>query len=350
MKNTILIHGREVGAGQPAYIIAEMSGNHNQSYEKAVEIIYAMKDAGADAVKIQTYTADTITLKSDRPEFQIGGGTLWDGKTLHDLYSEAFTPWEWQPKLQKVAENLGMDFFSTPFDPTAVVFLEKMNIPVYKIASFEVTDIPLIKQIAATKKPVIMSTGMASAEEIQEAVDAIRSEGNEQIVLLKCTSAYPSPPEAMHLLTIPDMQKKFGVPVGLSDHTMGTAVPVAAIALGACVVEKHFCMSRKEPGPDSAFSLEPQEFKAMVDAIRIAEKALGKVSYGAGIHEKANVAFRRSLFAVEDIAAGEVFTEKNVRSIRPGHGLAPKELPKVIGRRAKQRIAKGTPLAWDLLA
>lgn len=341
------INKRLIGPGHPTYVIAEMSGNHNQSYEKAVEIIHAMKASGADAVKIQTYTADTITLKSDRPEFRIGGGTLWDGKTLHELYSDAYTPWDWQPKLQKVAQDLGMDFFSTPFDPTAVEFLEKMHVPAYKIASFEVTDIPLIQKIAATGKPVIMSTGMANIAEITEAVDAVRSTGNTQLALLKCTSAYPSPPESMNLETIRDMQKRFNVPVGLSDHTLGIVVPVAAVALGACIVEKHFCISHSEPGPDSAFSLEPQEFRAMVDAIRVAEKALGTIAYGASVHEEANVTFRRSLFAVEDIAEGEILTEKNVRSIRPGHGLPPKELTKVIGKKAKGKIAKGTPLAWD---
>lgn len=343
------INNRLIGSGHPTYVIAEMSGNHNQSYDKAVEIIHAMKESGADAVKIQTYAADTITLKSDRPEFRIGGGTLWDGKTLHELYSDAYTPWDWQPKLQKAARDLGMDFFSTPFDPTAVDFLEMMDVPAYKVASFELVDIPLIQKIAGTGKPVIMSTGMANMEEITEAVAAVHATGNKQLVLLKCTSAYPSPPESMNLETIRDMQKRFNVPVGLSDHTLGIVVPVAAVTLGACVVEKHFCMSRKAPGPDSAFSLEPQEFRAMVDAIRIAEKALGTVSYGASVHEEANVTFRRSLFAVEDIAAGEVLTEKNVRSIRPGHGLPPKALPKVIGNKAKGKIAKGTPLAWELL-
>ncbi|MBM3228220.1 pseudaminic acid synthase [Candidatus Peribacteria bacterium] len=357
MKNTILIHGREVGAGQPAYIIAEMSGNHNQSYEKAVEIIYAMKDAGADAVKIQTYTADTITLKSDRPEFQIGGGTLWDGKTLHDLYSEAFTPWEWQPKLKAVAEDLGMDLFSTPFDASSVEFLESMDVPAYKIASFEIVDIPLIRKVAATGKPIIISTGMASRSEIEDALEAAKG---CEVALLKCTSAYPARPESMNLNTIPAMIKDFHVPVGLSDHTLDNAAAVTAVRLGACIIEKHFKLDQNECGPDSTFSLDPQAFRSMVDVIRAAEHGknmepldpviLGSAQYGPSPEEKKSMQFRRSLFVVKDIAEGETFTNENVRSIRPANGLAPAHYDRVLGRKATKRIERGTPLREDCIA
>ncbi|MDD4628920.1 MAG: pseudaminic acid synthase [Candidatus Peribacteraceae bacterium] len=338
-----------IGTGHPAYIVAEMSANHGQSYEKAVEIIHAMKEAGADAVKLQTYTADTMTIDSPGPEFRIGKGTMWEGKTLHELYGEAFTPWEWQPKLKKVAEGLGMDLFSTPFDATSVDFLKKMDVPAYKIASFELTDLPLLALTAATGKPVILSTGMADLAEIEEAVRTIRNAGNTELILLKCTSAYPSPPEEMNLRTIPDMAERFGLPVGLSDHSLAPEVPVTAVALGACMIEKHFCLSRKEPGPDTAFSLEPQEFRRMVDAIRTTERALGKVSYERTPEERKSVIFRRSLFAVKDIAKGETLTKENVRSIRPGNGLPPKELPKILGKRAKKDIGQGTPLAQELI-
>lgn len=337
------------GSWRPVYIIAELSANHNQNFNEAVNLIHAAKAAGADAVKIQTYTPDTVTLNCRNEYFQIGKGTQWEGKNLYELYGEAYTPWEWQPELQKIANETGLDFFSTPFDPTSVDFLERMDVPAYKIASFEIVDIPLVRKIARTGKPVIVSTGMASLEEIEEAVNAIRQEGNDQIALLKCTSAYPALPEDMNLLTIPDMAKRFNVPVGLSDHTLGTTIPIAAVALGACIVEKHFTLSRMIPGPDSSFSLEPQEFRAMVDAIRETEKALGIVSYQVTEHEKASRVFRRSLFAVEDIAEGELLTEKNIRSIRPGYGLPPKYLPEILGMRAKEKICKGTPLQWDLI-
>lgn len=345
----IRIGNRTIGTDHPVYIVAEMSANHGQSFDRAADIIHAMKEAGADAVKLQTYTKDIMTLRSDRPEFRIGKGTLWEGKTLYDLYSEAYTPWEWQPQLKKIAEDLGMDLFSTPFDHTAVDFLETMRVPAYKIASFEIVDLPLVQEIAEKGKPVIISTGMASLEEIDDAVKTVRNVGNNQIILLKCTSAYPTPPEEVNLRTITDLQERFGVPVGLSDHTLGIAVPVAAVALGACVVEKHFCMSRKEPGPDSPFSLEPQEFKEMTAAIRITEKALGTVSYGRTEHEQATAVFRRSLFAVKDIQAGEKLTSENIRCIRPGYGLPPKELTNVLNRKAKKIIERGTPLTWDLI-
>jgi N-acetylneuraminate synthase len=349
LESSIQIGERFVGGEHPVYVIAELSANHHQDYDQAIKIIHAAKDAGADAVKLQTYTADTITIASDKEYFRVGGGTLWDGRTLHDLYGEAYTPWGWQPKLKQVANDLGLDLFSSPFDATAVEFLEKMDVPAYKIASFEIVDIPLIQKIARTGKPIIMSTGMASAEEIDEAVTAARTAGATQIALLKCTSAYPATAEEMHLRTIPELSRRYEVPVGLSDHTMGVAVPVAAVALGACIVEKHLTLSRSEPGPDSAFSLEPQEFKAMVDAVRVAEKALGRVQFGCSPKEASSKAFRRSLFVVQDVKRGEAFTAENVRSIRPGNGLHTRHLAEVLGKTATQDIERGTPLSWDLV-
>jgi N-acetylneuraminate synthase len=350
MPTVIEIRGRLIGRGYPAYMIAELSANHNQSREEAVVLVRAAKEAGAEAIKLQTYTPDTMTILSDRPEFRVGGGTLWDGRTLYDLYNEGAMPWAWQPELKEIANGLGMDLFSTPFDSTAVDFLEQMDVPAYKIASFELTDMALIRNVAHTGKPVIMSTGMASLAEIDEAVRIFREAGGAQLALLKCTSAYPSPPEEMNLRTIPHLAEAFGIPVGLSDHTLGIAVPVAAVGLGACIIEKHFTLSRAEPGPDSAFSLEPHEFSAMVGAVRTAEKALGRVNYDVTEKEMANRAFRRSLFVVQDVKAGDVFTERNVRSIRPGHGLAPKCLPDVVGRKATRDVPRGTPLAWNLIA
>jgi pseudaminic acid synthase len=349
MTPCIQIGSRRIGPGNPVYCIAEVSANHNQEYERAVRIIHAAKDAGADAVKLQTYTADTITIASSRKEFSIGGGTLWDGRNLHDLYGEAYTPWEWQPRLKKVAEGLGMDLFSSAFDATAVDFLEKMGVPAHKLASFELVDIALIQKMARTRKPLIMSTGMASVEEIEEALRSAREAGATQIALLKCTSAYPAPAEEMNLHTIPEMARRFAVPVGLSDHTMGIAAPVAAVALGACILEKHLTLSRATPGPDSGFSLEPHEFKAMVEAVRTAEKALGEVHFGLGEKEEASRVFRRSLFVVEDMKRGETFTAVNVRSIRPGYGLHTRHLGEVLGKRAIRDIERGTPLSWDLV-
>jgi N-acetylneuraminate synthase len=343
------IGNRCVGGTAPVYIVAELSANHHQNFEQAVRIIEEAKKAGADAIKLQTYTADTMTIRADREYFRIGGGTLWDGRTLYELYGEAFTPWEWQPKLKDVANKLGMDLFSTPFDVTAVDFLEGMGVPAHKLASFELVDIPLIEKMARTGKPLIMSTGMASLEEIGEAVRAARQAGASQIALLKCTSAYPAPAEEMNLRAIPELAQRFGVPVGLSDHTLGIAVPVAAVALGACIVEKHLTLSRELKGPDSAFSLEPHEFKAMVDAVRTAERALGQVRFGASGREASGLIFRRSLFVVEDVKKGEAFTTQNIRSIRPAKGLHPRHLPEVLGRHASRDIERGTPLSWDLL-
>jgi pseudaminic acid synthase len=345
----IKIGRHNIGPGEPAYVIAELSANHGQKFDGAVELIRAAKEAGADAVKLQTYTADTMTIASDREEFRIGGGTIWDGHNLHNLYKEAYTPWEWQPKLKKIAEGLDLDLFSTAFDSTSVDFLETMNVPAYKLASFELIDLPLIEKMACTGKPLIMSTGMASAEEIEEALGTARAAGAIQIALLKCTSAYPAPPEEMNLRTIPEMMRRFNVPAGLSDHTLGIAVPVAAVALGACIIEKHLTLSRSTPGPDSAFSLEPHEFKAMVEAVRVTEKALGKACFGEASSEEATKVFRRSLFAVENIAKNDVFTAVNVRSIRPGHGLHPRHLTEVLGKRAARDIKKGTPLSWDFV-
>jgi N-acetylneuraminate synthase len=326
-----------------------MSANHNQDFDQAVKIIEAAKDAGADAIKLQTYTPDTMTIDCDNDHFRIGKGTIWGGKNLYQLYSEAYTPWEWQPRLKEVANNLGLDLFSTPFDPTAVDFLEQMGVPAHKIASFEIVDLSLLRKIAKTGKPIIMSTGMATLAEIDEAVQTIREAGGSQLTLLKCTSAYPAPPDEMNLYTIPHLAEAFCVPVGLSDHTMGIAVAVAAVALGTCIIEKHFTLSRAMPGPDSVFSLEPNEFKAMVQAVHIAEKALGIVQYGTSRQEAKSKVFRRSLFVVEDVKAGDVFTSRNVRSIRPGHGLHTRHLNDVLGRRAARDIPRGTPLSWDLI-
>jgi len=314
-----------------------------------VAIIEAVKASGADAVKLQTYTADTLTINSDKAHFQIKEGTLWSGKNLYELYGEAYTPWDWQPKLKQEAERLGMDLFSTPFDPTSIEFLEQMDVPAYKVASFEIVDLPLIAAIARKGKPIIMSTGMASLAEIEEAVRTVRANGNSPLALLKCTSAYPAPANEANLRTIPHLAQAFNVISGLSDHTLGIAVPVAAVALGACIIEKHFTLSRELEGPDSAFSLEPQEFTQMVDAIRVAESALGQVNYELTEREKKSIVFRRSLFAVEDIKAGEKFNSKNVRSIRPGDGLPPKYLDTVIGKTATRAIERGTPLSWELI-
>lgn len=345
----INIAGRRIGKGYPAYVIAEISANHNQHLEHALKLIEAASRAGVDAVKLQTYTADTLTIQSESEYFKIRGGTLWDGKTLYDLYGEAYTPWEWHPILKEAAGKLGLHLFSTAFDPTSLDFLESLDVPVHKVASFENIDIPLIRKMARTGKPLIISTGMATLEEIDEAVTAARSAGARDIALLKCTSAYPAPPAEMNLRTIPDLSERFGVPAGLSDHTLGTAVPIAAVALGACIVEKHITLSRSTPGPDSQFSLEPREFKELVTAIRIAEQALGSVQYGASQRESKSRMFRRSLFVTADIASGEVFGPKHVRSIRPGHGLHPRHLEAVLGCRATRSLAKGTPLRWDMV-
>ena len=344
----IKINKREICPGHPVYIVAEMSANHNQDFNQAVRIIEAAKEAGADAVKLQTYAPDTITIDCDNDYFRIKG-TTWEGKNLYELYKEACTPWEWQPKLKKTANDKGLDLFSTPFDHTAVDLLEKIDVPAYKIASFELVDIPLLRKIAQTGKPILMSTGMASLSEIDEAVETIRDAGGIQVALLKCTSAYPSLPEEMNLRSISHLSEAFNVPTGLSDHTLGIAVPIAAVSLGACIIEKHFTLSRQTQGPDRAFSLEPREFKEMVDGVRIAEKALGRVHYGISEREKESRVFRRSLFIVKDMKANEAFSDENVRSIRPGYGLHTRHVTDIMGRCATQDIKRGTPLTWDLV-
>jgi N-acetylneuraminate synthase len=340
---------RFIGPGNPTYIIAELSANHNQSFEKAVRIVRAANEAGVDAVKLQTYTADTITIASHQECFRIKGGTLWDGRTLHDLYQEAFTPWDWQPKLKQLSDELGLDFFSSAFDSTAVDFLEKMGVPAHKIASPELVDIPLIQKMASTGKPLILSTGMATLEEIEESIAAAWNAGARQIALLRCSSAYPAPADEMNLQSIPDMIRRFGVPIGLSDHTPGIAVSVAAVSLGACLIEKHLTISRADGGPDSAFSLEPEEFKGLVDAIRTTEKGLGTVRYGPTAHELKTRAYRRSLFVVQELKKGDLFTADNVRSIRPADGLHPRHLPEILGRHASVDIQRGTPVTWELV-
>lgn len=339
-----------VSSSQPScYLVAEISANHNHSRERAERLIRAAADAGADAVKLQTYTPDTLTIPSNAPCFRIQG-TRWAGRNLYELYQDAYTPWEWQEGLKKLANDLGLECFSTPFDATAVDFLEQIGMPCHKVASFENIDIPLLQKIAATGKPVILSTGMATLGEIDEAVRTLRRNGAGKLTLLKCTSAYPAPPEEANLRTIPHLAQAFNCRAGLSDHTMGSAVAVAAVSLGATMIEKHLTLSRTDGGPDAAFSMEPHEFRQMVHDVRIVEKAVGAVCYELTPKQKESVMFRRSLFAVRDIRQGELFTPENIRSIRPGHGLAPKYLELVIGRRAAEDIPYGTPLSWDLLS
>jgi pseudaminic acid synthase len=337
--------------GEPfdVFIIAELSCNHLQNYELAVKTIKAMKKSGADAVKLQTYTPDTMTLDCDNKYFQIKQGTIWDGTTLYKLYQQAYTPWDWQAKLKKIAEEEGLICFSSPFDKTSVDFLEDINVPAYKIASFEITDIPLIKYVASKGKPVIMSTGIATLEDIEEAVNTCKKVGNEQIALLKCTSAYPAKIEDANLVTIPDMARRFKTVVGLSDHTMSNNTSIAAVALGAKIIEKHFILDRSLDGLDAKFSMEPEEFKAMVESIREAEKALGEVNYDLTEAKKRSREFSRSLFVVKSIKKGGVFTEENVKSIRPGYGLPPKYLKEILGKRANKDVEKGMPLEWELV-
>ena len=345
----ITIGDRCIGKGYPVFVIAELSANHRQDLDVAIESLKAIKAAGADAVKLQTYTPDTITIDCDNEYFQIKHGTIWDGKNLYDLYKEAYTPWEWHPILKKVADEIGLIFFSTPFDKTAVDFLETMNVPAYKVASLEITDIPLIEYIASKGKPVIISTGIATLSDITEAVDACKRAGNEQVIILKCTTEYPTPLEDANINTIPNMVETFNKAVGLSDHTLGISVPIAAVALGACMVEKHFILSKDFGGPDATFSLDPQEFASMVKSIREVEKALGKVSYDLSEKTLKSREFCRSLFVVEDMTCGEFFTIENVRSIRPGYGLAPICLNDILGQKACRNIKKGTPLVWQLI-
>lgn len=341
---------REVGPGAPVFVIAELSANHGGDEGRAHALVDAAAAAGVDAVKLQTFTADTITLDSEARPFQIRGGTAWDGRTLYDLYREAAMPWEWQPRLRDRARALGMELFSSPFDATAIDFLEGMGVPAYKVASAEIVDLGLIRRVAATGKPMIISTGMATYDEIGEALDAARGTGATDIALLKCTTSYPAPPEEANVRTIPDMATRFGVQVGLSDHTLGSGVAVTAVALGATIVEKHLTLSRDDGGPDAVFSTEASEFAEMVRQIRAAERALGTVSYMPTPREAPSRAFRRSLFVVADVRAGEPFTPQNVRSIRPADGLHPRHLEDVLGRRAARDVERGTPLSWELVA
>ncbi len=338
-----------IGLGHPVYVVAEVSANHAGDYDTAVRIVEGAAEAGADAVKLQTYTADTITIDSDAEAFRSGSGSLWAGTTLHELYRSASMPWDWQPRLKALATELGLDCFSSPFDPTAVEFLLAMDVPAFKIASFELVDLPLIRIVAATGRPLIMSTGMATEAEVDEAVQTARSAGATDIALLKASSAYPAPPSTMHLRAIPAMVERWGVPVGLSDHTLGHTAAVAAVALGACIVEKHITASHDDVTADAAFSLDVTEFRSMVDAIRVTEQALGEARVAPTAEEAESRRFRRSLFAVEDIAVGEILTERSVRSIRPADGLHTREYEGVLGRRAARPIPRGTPLSWDLL-
>lgn len=345
-----LIGNRGIGERHPVFIVAEMSANHQQDYDQAVKIIKAAKKAGADAIKMQTYTPDSLTIDCDNEYFQLSQGTIWDGMTLYRLYEKAYTPWEWQPKLKKIAEEEGLICFSTPFDRKAVDFLESMQVAVYKIASFEITDIPLIEYIGSKKKPVLFSTGVASLSDIDLALQTLRNQGVKEIVLLKCTSEYPAPVEKANLKTIPNMAETFGVIPGLSDHTLGITVPITAVALGAKVIEKHFTLDRASGGADAPFSLQPEEFSAMVQSIRECEKAMGSVDYSVAESTiKKGKVFSRSLFVVQDMAKGEVFTEESVRSIRPGYGLHPVLFKDILGKKARTTIKKGTPLSWNLV-
>jgi len=349
MNKTFKVNNVKIGEQEKTFIIAEMSANHIQDYDRAVEIIKKAAWAGADAIKLQTYTPDTITLDCDNEYFQIKQGTIWDGTTLHKLYQTAYTPWEWQSKLKKVAEEEGLVFFSSPFDFTAVDFLEEMDVPAYKIASFEINDIPFIEYIASKKKPIIISTGIARMSDIQDALDACKRMGNENVVLLKCTSSYPAPIEEINLKTIPNMKETFDCIVGLSDHTMGNAVSVGGVAIGAKIVEKHLTLRRSDGGADAKFSMEPEEFKEMVDNIRIVEKAVGKVTYDLTQKQANSRQHSRSLFVVENIKEGEIFSENNIKSVRPGFGLETKYIKDIIGKRAKKDIIKGTPMTWNLV-
>ncbi|MBQ2802389.1 MAG: pseudaminic acid synthase [Lachnospiraceae bacterium] len=349
MDKEIRIGNHVIGENSPTFIIAEMSANHLMDFDRAVAIMQAAKDAGADAIKVQTYTPDTITLPSEAECFQITQGTIWDGTTLHKLYQTAYTPWEWQPKLKAIAEGMGLVFFSSPFDLTSIDFLEEMDVPVYKVASFEINDIPFIKKIAGTGKPIIMSTGIAYMADIELALKTCREAGNEKVILLKCTSAYPAPYEDINLKTIPSMKEIFDCIVGLSDHTMGSAVAGAGVALGAKVVEKHLTLSRADGGADAAFSMEPAEFKEMVDNIRMIEKAVGRVTYDLTVKQAKSREHSRSLFVAKDMKAGEVFTPENLRSVRPSCGLHTMYYEELLGKKIKKDAKLGTPMSWELV-
>ncbi len=339
---------REIGEGKPAYIIAEMSANHAGDISRAKEIIHAAKEAGADCIKIQTYTPDTLTIDCDNSYFHISNGT-WNGENLYQLYQKAYTPWEWQKELFEEAKKAEIDFFSTPFDNTSVDFLEEIGIGFYKIASFELVDIPLIEYVASKGKPMILSTGMATLAEIDEAVEAVKKRGNRNFALLRCASAYPAITDEMNLRTMQNMGDTFGVPYGLSDHSMGSVGAVTAVALGASIIEKHFCLDRAIENPDSTFSMNPMEFKQMVHDIRQAEKAIGSVKYGPSEQEKSSQIFRRSIFCVKNIKRGEKLTSENVRIIRPGYGISPKYYNDILGQTALIDIERGTPLKMEMI-
>ena len=346
--SNIQIKNRMIGDGHPAYIIAEMSANHSGSIERAKEIIREAKKCGADCVKIQTYTPDTLTIDCHNQYFHIDNGT-WEGENLYNLYGKAFTPWEWHKELKEEADRVGIDFFSTPFDTTSVDFLEELGVDFYKIASFEMVDLPLLRYIASKGKPIIMSTGMGSKEEIAEALEAIHEMGNDQVAILKCSSAYPAISDDMHLKTIADMKQTFDIPVGLSDHSMGHLGATTAVALGAKIIEKHFCISRAIENPDSSFSMEPAEFKEMVDQIRQVEKAMGNVFYGVSKQEQTGITFRRSIFVTKDLKKGDVLSMDNVRIIRPGYGEKPKYLDDILGMKIDRDVEWGTPFSFDML-
>lgn len=347
--NSFKIGNHFISQNSKPYIIGELSANHSGSLNQAKEVMHAISEAGADAVKLQTYTPDTLTIKCNEKPFIVGNNSIWRNRTLYDLYKEAHTPWEWHEELFSLASNLKINCFSTPFDNTSVDFLEKFDPPAYKIASFEMHDLPLIKYVASKNRPIIMSTGMATLTEISESVDTIKNNKNS-LALLKCTSAYPSPPEEMNLKTIPHLHETFKLPIGLSDHTLGITTPIAAVSLGACIIEKHVTIDRKISGPDSKFSLEPHEFKQMIASVNEAYASLGIIDYGISKSEKTNQCFRRSLFITKDINKGDTFTQSNVKSIRPGYGLAPKYLNTVIGKKSSGTFVKGTPFNWDMLA
>lgn len=350
MNELIKINGRVIGKSKPVYIVAEISSNHNKDFNLTIETIKSAKACGADAVKVQTYKPDTITLNCKNSDFMISGGTLWDNSSLYDLYEKAYMPWEWLPKLKDFADSIKIDFFSTPFDFTAVDYLEKINVCAYKISSFEIVDLPLIERIAKTKKPIIISTGMATLDEIKSAISVIKTNGGDEIALLKCTSSYPAPDEDMNLLTITDMMKIFNVPIGISDHTTETLVPSISIALGAVIIEKHFALSKNIKSPDIAFSLDPKDFKTMVENVRRVEKLIGKVFYGVSKSESSTYRFRRSLYASDNIKNGEILSLNNIKSVRPSFGLPPKHLKEILGKKATKDISFGTPITWELIS
>jgi pseudaminic acid synthase len=350
VKKYLSFRNKKVGPGNPVFIVAEMSGNHNQKLERAMAIVDAAVSAGVDAIKMQTYTPDTMTIDCDNKYFQIKVNESWKGQTLYSLYKKAFTPWEWQAKIKSYAESKGLVAFSTPFDESSVNFLEKLNMPLYKVASFEIGDLELLKRIGKTKKPVIISRGLASVEDISLAIRTLNKAGSTSVAVLHCVSSYPATQSQMNIATVPDIARRFGVVSGLSDHSSGITASVAAVALGASIIERHLTLKRSDGGPDAEFSLEPQEMKRLVNTIRRIELAIGKPSYKIGVKEKENVVFKRSLFVVKDIEKGDMFSKNNIRCIRPGYGLEPKNLSKVLGKRAKKNIKRGTPIFWGMVS